>query len=141
MGMEIKTDKTKLLSLIDRAQRGEIVLPQFQRNFVWSRDDIADLLLSIMKGYFIGSFLFLNADKDNNPFGIRTLAGIEVNEDDLNNRLDLLVLDGQQRLTAINYALTAPNIPVKWAKYPYRFFLNVMKLLKQIDFQQTSRPV
>lgn len=131
--MEIKTDKTKLLSLIEKVQRGEIVLPQFQRNFVWSRDDIADLLLSIMKGYFIGSFLFLDADRDNNPFGIRTLAGIDVNENDLTNRLDLLVLDGQQRLTAINYAITAPNIPVKWAKYPYRFFLDLGKLLNGDD--------
>lgn len=131
--MEIRPDKPKLLNLIEKVQEGKIVLPQFQRNFVWSRDDIADLLLSIMKGYFIGTFLFLDADRDNNPFGIRALAGVEKSEDQLNAKLDMLVLDGQQRLTAINYALTEPNIPVKWAKYPYRFFLNLKNLLNGDD--------
>jgi hypothetical protein len=76
--MEIKTDKTKLISLIDRVQRGEIVLPQLQRNFVWSRDDIADLLLSIMKGYFIGSFLFLDAD--GGEYGLGAEIGISTDK-------------------------------------------------------------
>ena len=47
--MEIGTDKKKLLSLVEKAQSGEIVLPQFQRNFVWTRDDLQDLLTSILK--------------------------------------------------------------------------------------------
>jgi hypothetical protein len=44
-----------------------------------------------------------------------------------------LVLDGQQRLTSLHYAFKAPPIPLKWTKYPYRFFLNLEKLLDMED--------
>jgi len=126
--MEIRPDKLKLLTLVERAQSGEILLPQFQRNFVWPRDEIADLLLSILKGYFIGSFLFLDTDKEHSPFAVRPLAGVDVSAEKL--RADWLILDGQQRLTSLHYALTAPTIPLKYAKYPYRFFLDLEKLLE-----------
>lgn len=125
--MEIRSDKLRLLNFIERAQKGEIVLPRFQRNFVWSREDIADLLLSIMKGYYIGSLLFLETDRENNPFGVRPLAGVDLSESQLAPKL--LILDGQQRLTSIYYALYTPDIPVKWAKYPYRFFIDLKKII------------
>jgi len=57
--MEITPDKKSLMGLVRRASNGAIVLPEFQRNFVWSRDDITDLLISILRGYFIGTFLSL----------------------------------------------------------------------------------
>lgn len=57
--MDISTDKKELIDLVKKAQRGEIVLPEFQRNFVWDRDNITDLLLSIIKGYYIGNFCCL----------------------------------------------------------------------------------
>ncbi len=129
--MEIRPDKLPLLSLVDRSCEGKILLPQFQRNFVWARDEIADLLLSILKGYFIGSFLFLEADKDHSPFAVRPLAG--VNLDSKKTRPEWLVLDGQQRLTSLHYALAAPDIPLKYSKYPYRFFLDLEKVLTDDD--------
>ena len=76
--MDIRPDKLKLLELVEKAQQGKIALPQFQRNFVWPRDDIADLLLSILKGYFIGSFLLLRSDADDTPFAVRPIAGVEI---------------------------------------------------------------
>ena len=35
-----------------------------------------------------------------------------------------MVLDGQQRLTSVYYALYGPNINLKSTSYPYRFFLD-----------------
>ena len=66
--MDITPDKKELLPLVKKAAAGEILLPEFQRNFVWGRDDIRDLLTSILKGYFIGTFLFLRADRESAPF-------------------------------------------------------------------------
>ena len=124
--MEIGTDKKKLLSLVEKAQSGEIVLPQFQRNFVWTRDDLQDLLTSILKGYFIGSFVLLRTDQDMMPFAPRPIAGVEQRLEDLSP--DWMILDGQQRLTSLHYAFTAPSLPLKWTKYPYRFFLDLGKV-------------
>ena len=129
--MDIRPDKLPLLKLVDEAASGKIVLPQFQRNFVWPRDSIQDLLLSILKGYFIGSFLMLDVDEEHNPFAMRPIAGVRKQIEDL--RPQWLVLDGQQRITSIHYALTGPDEPLKGTSYPYRFFLDLRKLLEGND--------
>ena len=44
-----------------------------------------------------------------------------------------LVLDGQQRLTALMYALTAPDYSLKETTKPRRFFIDLQKALEDID--------
>jgi hypothetical protein len=129
--VDILTDKVSLLSLVEGARRGHLALPQFQRNFVWPRDQVADLLLSIIKGYFIGSFLLMRNDPDTSPFAARTIAGVTRDSDNL--RPEKLVLDGQQRLTSLHYVMAGPDIPLKWTKHPYRFFLDLNKLAADDD--------
>ena len=124
--MKTIPDNNNLLDLVDRARRGTVVLPQFQRNFVWNRDDITGLLVSILEGHFIGSFLLLRTDADSTPFAIRPIEGVALGQSQL--RPDWMVLDGQQRLTSLHYVFSAPDIPLKWTKYPYRFFLDLDKV-------------
>jgi len=136
--MEITTDKKNLLNLVKDARKGNVVLPQFQRNFVWSRDDITDLLVSILKDYFIGSFLLLRTDVDNSPFAARPIQGVNIGMTEL--RHDWMVLDGQQRLTSLHYVFAAPDIPLRGTKYPYRFFLDLNKVVSgDIDEAITSQ--
>lgn len=71
--MKTIPDNQQLIDLIGYARRGRVVLPQFQRNFVWSRDDITALLVSILEGHFIGSFLLLRTDSENVPFAVRPI--------------------------------------------------------------------
>jgi uncharacterized protein with ParB-like and HNH nuclease domain len=59
--MEIIPDKRKVVGLIEHAYEGKICLPNFQRDFVWTREEVADLVRSIIRGYFIGSLLLLRA--------------------------------------------------------------------------------
>ncbi len=125
--MEIRPDKRELLKFVDGAVEGELALPQFQRNFVWSRDDITDLLLSIFKGYFIGSLLLLRVSREHSPFGLKHIATSEKAKD---RQPIWLILDGQQRITSLHYVFAAPDLPLKGTKYPYRFFLNLSKLLE-----------
>lgn len=122
--MKTTPDNEKLLDLIDEARKGKIVLPQFQRNFVWSREDITALLISILEGHFIGSFLLLATENDNLPFAVRPLEGVSPN----GIKPDRMILDGQQRLTSLHYAFAAPNISLRYTKYPYRFFLDLRKV-------------
>ena len=129
--MEITPDKRRLVDLVEKAESGEIMLPEFQRNFVWSRDDIRDLLVSVLKDYFVGSFLLLRVDADHRPFAMRHVMGVDQHAK--LRKPEWLVLDGQQRLTSLHYAFKAPSIALKWTKHPYRFFLNLGKLLDMED--------
>lgn len=126
--MKTTPDNENLLTLIKSARTGKIVLPQFQRNFVWSRDDITALLVSILEGHFIGSFLLLRTDRDETPFAMRAIQGVDLYDDQL--RPDWMILDGQQRLTSLHYAFAAPDISLRGTKYPYCFFLDLNKILK-----------
>ncbi|MDK2825133.1 MAG: hypothetical protein PWQ44_309, partial [Methanolobus sp.] len=45
-------------SLIGDIEKGQIKIPQFQRDFVWDINKSAHLMDSIIKGYPIGTFIF-----------------------------------------------------------------------------------
>lgn len=129
--MEIIPDKRKIVGLVEQAQVGKVCLPNFQRDFVWSREEVADLLRSMMRGYFIGSLLLLRCDPENVPFAPVALRGANPSSPTL--RPDILVLDGQQRLTSLLYALTAPDLALKGSGQRRRFFLNLDRLISDPD--------
>lgn len=124
--MEVTPDKKKLMTLVEMAVDGDLALPEFQRNFVWSIPNVSDLLLSIFKGYFIGTFLVLRTGQGQSPFGCRGFAGVNGRASD--KTPVWLVLDGQQRITSLHYVFAAPPLPLKYTKHAYRFFLHLDKL-------------
>lgn len=111
-------------------QQRRYVLPAIQREFVWGADQICMLFDSLLRGYPIGSFLLWAVDEDQaqqfrfyefltdyhelkNPYApiAHIPAGSGVTA----------VLDGQQRLTALNvglYGSLAERLPRKWANNP-----------------------
>jgi uncharacterized protein with ParB-like and HNH nuclease domain len=57
--MKLPEPQTRtFLSLISEIEKGQIKIPQFQRDFVWSIQKSAGLIDSIIKGYPIGTFIF-----------------------------------------------------------------------------------
>jgi uncharacterized protein with ParB-like and HNH nuclease domain len=48
--MEIIPDKRRVIGLVEAAYEGKICLPNFQREFVWTREEVADLVRSIVRG-------------------------------------------------------------------------------------------
>jgi len=129
--MEIIPDKRKLVSLVEQAYEGKICLPDFQRDFVWPPDQIADLIRSVLRGYFVGSLLLLRCDRDKPPFSPTLLRGAKSLYTE--NKPELLLLDGQQRLTSLIYALTAPDLPLKGTKLRRWFFIDLDKLVNDPD--------
>ena len=122
--MEVSQDNKKLVDLVDQAKSGLIALPEFQRDFVWWRQSIEELLESLLRGHYIGSLLFLETDKEHMPFGHRPVAGLSPGSHNDMHPEDL-VLDGQQRITALHYAFAAPYFPLRGAWNPVCFFLDL----------------
>jgi uncharacterized protein with ParB-like and HNH nuclease domain len=122
--LEVSQNSKRLAGLVEQAKSGLLTLPEFQRNFVWWRQSIESLLESLLRGHYIGAFLFLETDREHTPFGFRPMAGLP--EGSLQGvHPEDLVLDGQQRITALHYAFSAPDRPLRDTSYPYRFFLDL----------------
>jgi len=132
-----KANPERIAAIIENAYVAKIALPDFQRNFIWPRESIEELLSSILQGYFIGTFLFLDTQTENPLFPALPIAGLNLlnpSASPKNHTTIRLVLDGQQRITAIFYALYQPDIPLKNAKYPHKFYLRLdMALNGNID--------
>ena len=77
--------------LLSQISRGEILLPEFQRGYVWNRDQVRGLMQSLYRKHPTGHLLIW---RTYNPAPVR---GIEVSRDGHS----LLLLDGQQRLTTL----------------------------------------
>ena len=88
--------------LLDRVESNAIVLPEFQREFVWKRQQAKELMDSLYKGYPIGGLLTWETE---NPPEIKNDA-----IDEEKQALFEILLDGQQRLTVL-YMLLKDDIP------------------------------
>ena len=83
-------------------KKKDIVLPEFQREFVWTLEQSKQLMVSLIRKYPTGSLLFW---KTENPPEIKNLA---VDREKLGSKE--VILDGQQRLTTL-YLFTQDKIP------------------------------
>ncbi|HEX5750455.1 MAG TPA: DUF262 domain-containing protein [Archangium sp.] len=77
---------------------GRLALPDFQRRFVWTPSKVADLIDSVSRGWPIGSLLLLDGPQ---PFKPRPIE----NAPPLRGNVEVFVLDGQQRVTALFHAV------------------------------------
>ena len=102
MEKKFSSDELPLAQLLDRAARGELQLPDFQRGWVWDDDHIRSLLASISLSYPIGAIMTLVAGNPDVNFKARLLEGVELAAPPAP---ELLLLDGQQRLTSLFQAL------------------------------------
>jgi len=127
--MELEWSKKKLLELVKSAYDGEVMLPDFQRNFVWTRNDIEELICSLLERMFIGTFLIQRVNPTDVPFKVIPIEGANKVNGNFNPRPEIIVLDGQQRLTSLFYALYSPDISLKNTTNPYAFFIDLQGLL------------
>ncbi|TDB86553.1 DUF262 domain-containing protein, partial [Actinomadura sp. KC216] len=92
----------RLGKLAERVMEGEVRLPTFQRDFVWTRRQVLDLLDSVARNYPIGSVLLWSSTLELDSS--RTIAGLDIEIQRADGKVDYL-LDGQQRLSTICGAL------------------------------------
>ncbi|WP_247048153.1 GmrSD restriction endonuclease domain-containing protein [Arthrobacter rhizosphaerae] len=82
----------KLSTILDQIDSQDMALPEFQRGYVWNRQQVRSLFTSLYKGYPIGGFMTWNTA----VMTARTRGG----EIDRDGSVKLL-LDGQQRATTL----------------------------------------
>lgn len=92
-------------SLLNWIREGRFMVPDFQRDFEWKARDIRDLTRSIFLEYYVGSLLLWKGKSEN--FVGLDCVGLHGQS---SANAEHIVLDGQQRLTAIGYAFLAPDI-------------------------------
>lgn len=90
-------DLARLLKGIDS---GDIVLPEFQRDFLWDSTAVKQLLATCLTGWPMGSLLLLPG-KSRIFFNVRPIEGAPSKPPPY----QMIVLDGQQRLTSLYQAL------------------------------------
>ena len=94
-------------ALFSQIRDGTVKIPQFQRDFVWTRAMSARLLDSVIKGYPIGTFILWSTHE--RLRSVRNLGGIELPDTPAGNAVKY-VLDGQQRLTSLFVTLNGLKI-------------------------------
>ena len=94
-----------LTHLIEDIKHGNIALPDIQRPFVWSSAKTRDLFDSLYRGYPVGTLMFWETGADT---GTRQVGGGESDK-----VAKLLIVDGQQRLTALFAVLTGRAVLTK----------------------------
>lgn len=108
MGKELFDNiPSKVADLLSDVKNGRIGLPDLQRPFVWKDNKVRELLDSMMKGYPIG-YIMLWASPDDYEN-----TGYIGKNDKMYKRPDDLVIDGQQRLTALLAAMYGVTIKDK----------------------------
>ncbi|HJJ51297.1 MAG TPA: DUF262 domain-containing protein, partial [Methanocorpusculum sp.] len=79
-------------TILDSIDLGTIALPEFQRGYVWNRDQVRGLMHSLYRKYPVGSLMvWVTRPEDASARGDGQLAPGSVK----------LLLDGQQRITSL----------------------------------------
>lgn len=101
------TTKEDLKDILHEVDKGNLQLPDFQRDYVWGDEDVRSLIASIAKGFPVGALLTLETGGDV-KFKPRLLAGVPEKD----KAPSELLLDGQQRMTSL-YQSMYSKVPVK----------------------------
>ena len=122
-----KPDHVSLTTLVDRLREGRYVIPDFQREFEWKPWDIRELMRSIFLDYYIGSLLLWKGTSEN----FEALACEPVYGFNGYGDASHIVLDGQQRLTAMYYAFVAPDVAAPSRYNRFLYFIRVDRFMEE----------
>ena len=122
-----KPDHVSLNTLIGHLREGRFVIPDFQREFEWKPWDVRDLMRSIFLDYYIGSLLLWKGKDEN----FAALSCEPVYGYKGSKKPEYIVLDGQQRLTAMYYAFLAPDIPLPTRANRYYYFVRIDRFMAE----------
>lgn len=123
----------KINELLSSISKQDMVLPEFQREYVWSKEQAKQLISSLLKEYPIGGLLFWKTDKP------PELKNVDILPEKLGTVT--VILDGQQRLTTL-FMLLRDEIPPYYKESdithdPRDLYFNIDS--KEFQYFQPSR--
>lgn len=122
-----KPDHVSLTTLVGRLREGRYVIPDFQREFEWKPWDIRELMRSIFLDYYIGSLLLWKGKRESfEGLACEPIYGFAGAPDPTH-----IVLDGQQRLTAMYYAFVAPDVNAPSRQNRFVFSIRVDRFMEE----------
>ena len=130
------TNSMNLTGVICDLRKGNIRIPDFQRDYIWTPDQVLELLDSIWNGYPIGSVLLWKTSirlKELDPLRLELGEAQEGHE-------KLYLLDGQQRLVTL-YGVLHGNLELgKRNKIKYKVYFDLKNkefiIYKEEDINQ-----
>ncbi|MGE4118127.1 MAG: DUF262 domain-containing protein [Candidatus Nitrosocosmicus sp.] len=99
------TRRIRIDQILDYCDSGEWVIPKFQRYFDWRKEDVRDFLKSIFLNYYVGSLLLWDVRKEE-ELDVMAIYGVDNKTNLIKNSI---ILDGQQRITSLYYAINSPE--------------------------------
>lgn len=107
-------------NIISWINSGEIAIPEMQRPFVWEASKVRDLMDSLYKGYPVGYIIIWK-----NP-------DVKLKDGTFSNGKKI-VIDGQQRITALTAAITGQEV-VNQEYKKFRLEFHLIHLMKNLKF-------
>jgi hypothetical protein len=105
-------------NLLESIDKNSVVLPEFQRDFVWGLEKTYDLFDSLVKNIFIGAIIYgkpsfqitvRDIDDRNRKNRKKKIRTYSFTKEEINTKVKIenfrLILDGQQRVTSLYRAL------------------------------------
>lgn len=114
-------ERIKINQIISNSSKGKWVLPNFQRYFDWNKNDVKEFLKSIFNDYYVGALLLWDIGKEPQLDTI-PIKGADIRKDEI--KADSIILDGQQRITSLYYAIRAPDFALRGSSSPVYFYIN-----------------
>lgn len=122
-----ETSTISIRRLVESAATGDLDIPEFQRDFVWTKDQVSELLDSLIKGYPIGSLLVW--DFSNYASGKHIVES---------SRRKLWIVDGQQRIVSLCLLMSKKPYwmaPTEWnrllAKYKIKVDILTLEVIPE----------
>jgi hypothetical protein len=114
----------KIHQILDKIDVNQLFIPAFQREFVWKRDNVKNLVDSLIRDYPIGTMLTWET---NNPPELKGDWKYDPRQGSVK-----ILLDGQQRITSL-YLLIRGKIPPYYRKQdivkdPRGLYVNIQTL-------------
>lgn len=118
--MSLETSRKNINDILELLNIGEWQIPQFQREFVWSPEQVKNLINSFIKSYPIG-LITIWVQPQNKPHTpgepLSLKEGSKYKKYEQDPALIKLVLDGKQRLTTL--AMVFGGLHTKDDRYTY----------------------
>lgn len=105
--------------LVGMIERGELRLPEMQRQYVWQSTRVRDLLDSLYRGYPSGAILIWETDE------AVPLQEFAVSQQCNPYKSTRLLLDGQQRLTSLSAVIRGNPVTVRGRSRPIELLFNL----------------